>query len=207
MMSNINVILKTTTGNDKVILRTGSSDDDYQYATVTLTRLYKAGTVDMGIGLVKTSGDVDVSEVITNPKDNEKYNNKYFKQDDQSQDVISETNPFTWAVVPQELHRTDGDTEDYYVGITIKTPDNNQYYVIKKLSEIKATDKGTSQNQTAGDSEADKVTRWYPNHSYTYTFTITKKGIENVTCTIANWSDVKAADTNIDLESKPARRH
>lgn len=200
MMSNINVVLKTTNDGGAVKLRTGSGTDadPYKYATVTLTRLYAAGTVDMGIGLVTPTGDPVASQEITNPKDNAAYSSKYFKQNSSSEDVITETNPFSWAVVPQFLKRGSAtDTaEDYYIGITITTPDNNQYYVIKKLSEIKAESIGTSQNQAANDY----ITRWYPNHNYTYTFTITKKGIEAITCTVAKWSDVVAADTGVNLE-------
>ena len=109
------------------------------------------------------------------------------------------TGAYTFNVIPQALKRgTDTDTaEDFYIGITIKTPDNNQYYVVKRLSEIKATAIGTSQNQ-ANNSE---IKYWYPNHSYTYTFTITKKGIESITCTLADWVNVTGENINIDLES------
>ena len=83
-----------------------------------------------------------------------------------------------------------------YVGITIKTPDNNQYYVVKKLSEIVASANGGSQNQTANSA----ITYWYPNHNYTYTFTLTKAGIKNVTCTVEKWTEVTAKDQTITLE-------
>lgn len=200
MMSNINVVLKTTTDASAVNLRsgTGATEDPYKYATVQLTRLYNTGKVDMGIGKVSTDGSTVASETMTNPIDLST-DSKYFKQSSENTDITSETNPFTWAVVPQELKRgtAENTTEDYYVGITITTPDNNQYYVIKKLYDIKPTSVGSSQNQATSNA----ITRWYPNHSYTYTFTITKKGIEAITCTVANWVDITAADTPIDLES------
>ena len=191
MMSNINVVLKTSTGSDAVALRTGTSVNDYKYAKVELTRLYNKAQVDMGIGLVTPSNVVN-NEEMTRPT-------TYFVQEN-SYDKISETQAFTWAVVPQPLWRgsTESDkTEDYYVGITITTPDNNQYYIIKNLSEITASSVGTSGNQTQNEI----IKRWYPNHSYTYTITITKKGIEAITCTLVNWSEVIAADKDIDLES------
>lgn len=191
MMSNINVVLKTSTGSDAVALRTGTSVSDYQYAKVELTRLYNKAQVDMGIGLVTPSNVVN-NEEMTQPT-------TYFVQEN-SADKISETKPFTWAVVPQPLWRGSIEsekTEDYYVGITITTPDNNQYYIIKNLSEITASSVGTSGNQTQNEI----IKRWYPNHSYTYTITITKKGIEAITCTLVNWSEVIAADKDIDLES------
>lgn len=200
MMSNINVVLKTTTDASAVNLKSGSGTDadPYKYATVQLTRLYNTGKVDMGIGKVSTDGSTVASETMTNPIDLST-DSKYFKQSSENTDITSETNPFTWAVVPQELKRgtAENTTEDYYVGITITTPDNNQYYVIKKLYDIKPTSVGSSMNQTTSNA----ITRWYPNHSYTYTFTITKKGIEAITCTVANWVDITAADTPIDLES------
>lgn len=190
MMSNINVVLKTSTGSDAVALRTGTSVSDYQYAKVELTRLYNKAQVDMGIGLVTPSNVVN-NEEMTQPT-------TYFVQEN-SADKISETQAFTWAVVPQPLWRgsTESEKTEDYVGITITTPDNNQYYIIKNLSEITASSVGTSGNQT----QNEKINRWYPNHSYTYTITITKKGIEAITCTLVNWSEVIAADKDIDLES------
>jgi hypothetical protein len=83
-----------------------------------------------------------------------------------------------------------------YVGITIKTPDNNQYYVVQKLSEIKATATNNSKNQEANKD----IVFWYPNHSYTYTFTLTKAGINDVTCTVSDWVTVTADNQDISLE-------
>lgn len=199
MMSNINVVLKTSNGSNAVSLRTGDDSESYKYATVKLTRLYRNAQVDMGIGLVTPTGDVTPNEPMTNPKDNSAYSHKYFKQDNGA-DVVTETNPFTWAVVPQPLWRGTSDeqkTEEYYVGITITTPDHNQYYVIKDLYSIKPTNVGTSQNETTTNA----ITRWYPNHKYTYTFTITKKGIEAITCTLVDWTDVQAGNQDINLEN------
>lgn len=200
MMSNINVVLKTSTGTDAVQLRTGSSESDYRYATVALTRLYSKAQVDMGIGLVTMCGSISDSETMTNPINNTTYSNTYFDKKADNSENTAQTKPFTWAVVPQKLWRGNGDaqkTEEYYVGITITTPDNNQYYVIKNLSEITATTVGTSNNQVTNE----KITRWYPNHSYTYTITITKKGIESITCSLVAWSEVNAGNTDINLEN------
>ena len=101
------------------------------------------------------------------------------------------------------------------MGITIKTKDNNQYFIIRKLSEIYAT--ATTQNDapvtdpnqpTASDSSTDeqkenaRIKRWYPNHSYYYTIKITKKGIDAITATLSEWVKVIASETNVDLESK-----
>lgn len=225
MMSQINVIVRTTdqcygtsgsetavAASNAIALETGPSGSEVQ-CEVTLTRLYNHGTVDMGTGLItldKTKNETGIAsgikavEPMTAPSkgitsnsetgtnlitiDGKKYSTK-------------KTGEYTFNVIPQELKRDGGTTEDYYVGITIKTPDNNQYYVVKQLSDILATSVGTSQNQTSGNENTNKITRWYPNHKYIYTFTITKKGIEAITCTLADWSEVIGENINIDLES------
>lgn len=184
MMSNINVVLKTTSGSDAVSLRTGDgSGTPYEYATVSITRLYGNASVDMGKGIVTPTGDLVATQTMKKPDD-------YFESG------VIQTKPFTYAVVPQPLYRGPSDVEANYIGITITTPDHNQYYVVKKLYEIKPTNVGTSNNQTTTNA----ITRWYPNHNYTYTFTLTKKGIEAITCTVADWIDVTAANKDITLE-------
>lgn len=222
MMSQINVVVRTTdqcfgasgsetaTSAGNAIALETTEDEITTQCEVTLTRLYDHGTVDMGTGLIKldasnnadghTNG-IKPTEAMTKPGtgitsngetgealltiDGKKYSTK-------------KTGAYTFNVIPQSLKRgSDTDTaEDFYIGITIKTPDNNQYYVVKRLSEIKATFVGTSQNQTTSE-----IKYWYPNHKYTYTFTITKKGIEAITCTLAAWSDVTGENINIDLEN------
>ena len=184
MMSNINVVLRTTTSTNAVALEDASKNQ----CVVTLTYFYKDGTVNMGNGLVKTTGDLDDGKngVFSAPATGIAPDGTGY----------IETNPFTFAVVPQALKRT-GEGDHLYVGITIKTPDNNQYYVVEKLSDIIAKTNGGSQNQTA----SNKIDFWYPNHSYTYTFTITKAGISNVICTVEKWKEVTADNQNISLEN------
>lgn len=220
MMSQINVIVRTTdqcygaSGSETAVAASNAialEDASSNQCEVTLTRLYNHGTVDMGTGLItldKTTNATGIAsgikteESMTAPStgitsinetginlitiDGKKYSTK-------------KTGEYTFNVIPQALKRgTDTDiTEDFYIGITIKTPDNNQYYVVKQLSDILATSVGTSQNQTASSA----IKYWYPNHKYIYTFTITKKGIESITCTLADWSEVTGENINIDLES------
>ena len=178
MMSNINVVLRTTKTSNAVAL-----EDNGNQCEVSLTYFYANGQVKMGNGLVTTTGDLTTSATFTAPTagiaDTETY---------------KKTGAFTFAVVPQALTRSDG--TNLYVGITIKTPDNNQYYVVKSLAEIIATANGGSQNQSKGG----KVDFWYPNHNYTYTFTLTKAGISNVTCTVEKWVNVTADNKDISLE-------
>ena len=231
MMSQINVIVRTTDkcygasgsetaveASNAIALETGEDGSKTQ-CEVTLTRLYNHGTVDMGTGYIsidKTttvegqniSSGIKAAETMTAPASgitsiNETGDN--LVTIDGKKYSTKKTGEFTLNVIPQALKRgtTEDDDEDYYVGITIKTPDNNQYYVVKRLSEILATSiNGTSSlNQTAGTADTNKITYWYPNHKYIYTFTITKKGIEAITCTLADWSVVTGENINIDLEN------
>ena len=183
MMSNINVVLRTTksTSPDHVELEVGSNQ-----CVVSLTYFYAKGQVKMGNGLVTPTGSLTASDPFTAPTAG-------LVKTDETYDV---TGIFTYAVVPQTLVRTGEEQDNLYVGITIKTPDNNQYYVVKKLSEIVATANGGSQNQTANSA----VTFWYPNPNYTYTFTLTKAGIKDVTCTVEKWVYVTAKNQDITLE-------
>lgn len=224
MMSNINVTLKTTTGSDAINLRTvkttyADADEynaahsttltaeafaalteeqkakEYNYAKVKITHVFTAGTVDMGIGKVTPTGTASDQE-ITAPEDNATNDTHYFKQNSGA-DVKTETMPFSWAVVPQKLTRPENN-KTVYVGITITTPDNNEYYVVEKLATIKPESVGSQQGQQ--HTQNDAITQWYPNHTYNYTFTLSKKGIEAITCTLADWVTVNGKDTNITLE-------
>lgn len=180
MMSNINVILKTKDDGGKVMLKDGDNT-----TKVTITRLAISGTVEMGRGVVTPADSYTGQHEMTVPS-------TYYKTDE------IETEPYTFTVVPQSLSRNFSSTsDDDYVGLFIQTPDNNQYYVVKKLSEIIASTVDDQRNQTQGQA----ITRWYPGHSYTYTITISKKGIEAITCTVADWINVTGKDINIDLES------
>ena len=182
MMSNINVILRTTKTTNAVSLEDASKNQ----CEVSLTYFYANGQVKMGNGLVSTTGNLTNSDTFTVPA----------KGIDETDATYKKTGAFTYAVVPQALVRT-GSGEHLYVGITIKTPDNNQYYVVKDLSKIVATANNGSQNQTSDAA----ISYWYPNHSYTYTFTLTKTGIDKITCTVEGWTDVTADNKDISLES------
>lgn len=179
MMSNINVVLRTTKTANAVALEDASNNQ----CVVRLTYFYATGQVKMGNGLV-TPTDALTSATFTAPTAGV----------DDTDATYKKTGVFTYAVVPQALTRSEG--TNLYVGITIKTPDNNQYYVVKSLADIIATKNGDSQNQTTNG----KIDFWYPNHSYTYTFTLTKAGISSVTCTVEKWVDVTATNKDITLE-------
>ena len=166
MMSNIKVVLATTTGGDKV---------DLANSKVYISKYYKNGKVLMGNGLVSTTGDVSTTldELTTSS-------------------TSATAGQFTYAVVPQAISR--GTSPIEYVEFTIETKDNNRY-VVSNLASITAQTNGGSQNQTVSQN----ITFWYPNHSYTYTFTLTKTGITNVTASVQDWVNV-TAETPVTLE-------
>ena len=161
--------------NIKVLLKTtdGANKVNLDKAKVYITKFHSTAHVLMGNGLVTPTDDITTEEKMT-----------------------AAGTEFTYAIVPQALVRSVTPTDDDYVGITIVTTDNNQYYIVKKLSEIVASANGGSQNQTTNG----KIDFWYPNHSYTYTFTLTKAGISSVTCTVEKWVDVTATNKDITLE-------
>ena len=180
MMSNINVILQTNNDGSKVTLKDGETT-----TVVKITRLATKGTVEMGRGLVTPESTYTGEHTMTVPT-------TYFETEG------TKTKPYTFTVVPQSLSRNFSSSDDTdYVGLFIQTPDKNQYYVVKKLSEIIATEV----SDTRDHSKNDKIQRWYPGHNYTYTITISKKGIEAISCTVADWVNVTGDDINIDLES------
>jgi hypothetical protein len=159
-----------------VKLKTTTGNDQVNLAgsTVTISNLYGTGKVLMGNGLVTPTGVTATTQ----------HNMDYITADDQ----------FTYAVVPQVLARGTGD--DDYICITIETGDHNKYSIIKKLSTITAKTVEDAKNQTQGAA----ITRWYPGHTYSYTFTLKKTGITDITCNVLGWVDVEATEKTISLE-------
>lgn len=179
MMSNIYVSLQTTTGTNKV---------DLTGAKVRLTQLSLNATVDMGIGLITPNSQTDA----------EHWASVYQEMSTPSSYWLSEntkTDYFSCAAIPQALVRSATPNATDYVGITI-TADGNEYYVVKELSDLTATSVSGGHNVV----ENEEIKRWYPGHKYYYTFTITKKGIENITCVLTDWVTVTATDKDINLE-------
>ncbi len=185
MMSSIKVVLKTKEDGSYINLKN---------ATVTFTQITKNATVDLGTGYITDAyNSSDNSQLITAPS----FSSWVDRDLANSVTGTIQTGAYTWQFVPQPLVRgtspfADGD----YVGITIHTTDNNEYFIVQKLSTITATAVTDSRNQTVNDP----IQYWYPGHQYTYTFTITKKGIEAITATVAKWVDVTGKDTTITLE-------
>lgn len=181
MLSKIRVVLKTVDASQGgVKLQNGKNE-----TTVQITKVFTKGKVNMGNGLVtagtySTGNDSRSSVNMTAPSP--------FIKDNTSN---LETNEFTYFIVPQTL--VEGQT---YVGLEITTPDNNIYYVVKKLSEITALTVGSNGTQEQGG----KITWWYPNHSYLYTITLKKTGIEKITCTLVDWTEVTGNNQDVTIE-------
>ena len=172
MMSNIKVILKTTKTNNNVKL-----EDNTKQCEVSLIYFYEKGKVYMGNGKVIATDDaLKASSDFTKPS----------AGIDETDATYNTTGTFTFAAVPQSLVRTTG--TELYVGISIKTPDGNQY-IIKNLSTINVASSSTA------------ISSWTPGREYTYTFILTKTGITNVTCSVVDWKKVTATDTGVSLEN------
>ena len=170
MMSEINVKLQTTKTDNAVVLQDASNNQ----CVVALTNFYKKGQVKLGNGLVSVSiaDGLTTSDSFTKPS----------LGIDDTDATYKMTGIFTYAVVPQLVNRNPGT-----IGLTITTPDGN-VYTITDLSKITVSGASTA------------IDFWNPNHRYTYTFTLTKTGISNVTCTVQDWIKVTATDQNVSLE-------
>jgi len=172
--SNINITDQHMLSKVIVNLQTtdGADQVDFTGSKVYITQIHKEGQVQMGNGLITPTGTPGQLTMDGNAAGTQ----------------------FTYAVVPQALVR--GSNDEDYVGITIVTGDNNQYYIVKKLSEILATTVTNEKNQTQGEA----IERWYPGHTYEYTFTLKKAAIDKITCTVQGWVNVVADNKEISLE-------
>lgn len=181
--SQIDVVLKTTTGPDAVKLKDGDNT-----AIVKVVRAFNNGNVELGRGMVKTSGSTG-EYVMKLPTYNSRFSD-YFATANEA------TNAYWSYYIPQELVRNSGANADDFVGIEITTPDGN-VYKINRLSEIKATSVGSEAGQ--GQTNSDYITRWLPNHHYTYTFTLKKTKV-TATATVTKWNEVTADKEDVSIE-------
>ena len=183
MLSQIRVVLKTVAASQGGV----NLQSDENKTTVKITNVFTKGKVNMGNGLVTAGKNSDATQPTRETYVKMTAPQPFFKNSSSN----LETNEFTYYIVPQTL--VEGQT---YVGLEIKTPDNNIYYVVKKLSEITATSVGNNGTQEQGG----KITWWYPNHSYLYTITLKKTGIENITCTLVDWTEVTGNNQDVTIE-------
>lgn len=190
MMSKVDIVLTTTDGLDKVSLY---DKDTKKGTTVKITKIVKNGKVEMGRGLVSKTGDrsdYDVKTPATTSADT------YYKTQPVDGTTAAVSNTYSSLVIPQALVETG--TPNVYVGLEIQTPDKNMYYVVQKLSAIKATFTGSDDgyNHTNGT----EITQWYPGHHYTYILTLKKTGIDKITCSLADWKKITGS-SDVTLEN------
>ena len=148
---------------------------DLKGSEVTITRIHNDGKVLMGSGLITLSGST--KEVKLN-----KAENSY---------------TYTLNVVPQLLERVSGSTNDNdYIGISIKTANGQSMYFCERLSDITASSVAGNQH-----TKGEAIKRWYPGHTYTYTFNLTKTGIKDMKASVVDWVNINAKSQNISLEN------
>ena len=83
--------------------------------------------------------------------------------------------------------------------LEITTPDKNLYKVVMK--DVISTSYTNSNNSNIQNPySAGKINYWYPGFKYEYTFTLSKKKIENITATILDWETVTAGDDNVQIQ-------
>ena len=149
-----------------------SSRVDLNNAKMELV-VHNTGRVLMGNGLVETTGST--TTIINQINDTPTYTGT----------------PWHYGFVPQSL---DG------VVLIITTSDNNQYKVTLKdiaASSVGGTNSIINNPYTGTDG---KIDRWYPSFKYTYTFHLTKTGIQSITATLSDWEGVTAASQTVQIK-------
>lgn len=183
-LSHIRVKVLTTSEDDKVTLYDENKSEGNKMTKVRLTHIFTKGKMYMGNGLIKPIGErTDKTDMTI--QTNNSTNIEANKIDGY----------YEYYVVPQNLV-----DNGVYVGLEIETPDNNIYYVVQKLSEIKVssvtTPSGDGMGTVAnpdGQNNGEKITYWYPNCCYTYNITLKKTGISKITCTLADWTNIEGS--------------
>ena len=214
MMANIHVVLHTgqkADGTDMSGAKVTLRDNSNKATKVTLTNFYGEGTVELGRGLVTPdnsngliSSDLPIPGQTSTTYDNNQEltslvaRGTYYETDG----TVSQS--YSYRVVPQPLYRGTGDastdtTLSNFIGLTLVTPDDNQYYIIKSLYDINASTV-TTQAGKGEQAQNQPIRYWYPGYDYTYHIYINKKGIDAVTCSVVDWVNVVGTNHDIDLE-------
>ena len=214
MMANIHIILHTGKKADGTAVEGGKitlKDGSNKAVRVTLTNFVGNGIVELGRGLVNANGTLISSDIpvpgLTPAYTSNVLNSitgatdaNYYKTQSTEEDV---TLSYDYRVVPQSLYRgSDAANETdmtKFIGLTLVSPDNNQYYMVKKLYDVTASAVTTNHGkieQTVGS----QITRWFPGYDYTYHIYLNKKDIEAITCTVVDWVTVTGANKDINLE-------
>ena len=170
VMSDVTINIRSVTGDAQVDLGDGTSTT----TQIELKNIYTEGRVQLGNGLVLGSGTQ--SGTHTFPL--------------QGGTTLKWSN---YGAIPQSLAG---------VVLEITTPDNNHYLI--DLASVKASASNISsknvQNPYAIVDGKCTINRWYPDYKYTYSFTLSKKGVTGITCTILEWEEVTADDEVIQIK-------
>ena len=169
MMSQVEVNLSTTTGDDKVKL---------DGAIVELVNVHKTGSVKLGDMEVITTGTSPLSNPVLDTFG------------DYTLDYNSTSTHYHSAIVPQPLRFTeplaDGNLK-FRIKIMNAAGDavDDIYYADIKPISVKVT---------SSSDAAAPVTNWESGKHYVYTLHLSKTEIK-VTATLANWTEVTASQT------------
>ena len=170
VMSDVTINISSVTGDAKVNLGDGTSTA----TKIELKNIYTKGRVQLGNGLVL--GTDTQTGTHTFP--------------------LQGGTTLTWSnygAIPQSLAG---------VVLEITTPDHNHYLI--DLANVKASASNISsknvQNPYAIVDGKCTINRWYPDYKYTYSFTLSKKGVAGITCTILEWEEVTADDEVIQIK-------
>ena len=175
LMSDITFKVRTTTADNKVTLVDGADK-----TSILLRSVANTGKALMGNGCVTADNESRADFTFGSPSITYKD-----EAEPKSVDYISWHGGF----VPQPL---DG------VKLVITTPDKNQYVV--DLKDVLTSTPPTYSNVSYPAYEGNKVSWWHPGIRYTYTFTLTKTGIENISANIVGWEEVSAGDDNVQIQ-------
>ena len=170
VMSDVTINISSVTGDAKVNLGDGTSTA----TKIELKNIYTEGRVQLGNGLVLGTGTQTGTHTFPL----------------QGGTTLKWSN---YGAIPQSLAG---------VVLEITTPDNNHYLI--DLASVKASASNISsknvQNPYAIVDGKCTINRWYPDYKYTYSFTLSKKGVTGITCTILEWEEVTADDEVIQIQ-------
>ena len=142
-------------------------------AQISLSNIYPTGTVKLGNGLITPTGTQGAAGGTVSS--------------------VSSTYQLHYGFVPQSLTG---------VVLTITTADNNQYKITmpERTATIANSAITNPYTETASGSGKYTINAWYPNFQYTYTFKLTKTGVESISATIANWGTVTADQETVVIQ-------
>lgn len=177
LMSEVTINIQTSTDGsaDRVMLGDGTDT----FTKVELIDCASSGTANIGDGCVNP-GTIVSSQTLAD-------------------DISTSNQTLRWGVIPQSL-------EDKKLRIV--TPDGNEYVVdlaevvvsTTPTNNISTTNLANPYQETATGSGKYKIDYWYPNYKYTYTFTLLKMGIANLSATIVDWETVTAEDETVQIQ-------